>query len=249
MDGGCRRRSALNQFGVDARRENPYPVAPVPGSQDGSAKVVDIHMPGEGFRDRVTARADADAIHAARWTLVAFLFTFVAARMLVFLIMSRTIPNFYVYLGGTHIHHLNFGIVLLSLVGAWLLFRRPRGKQMSLAAAVYGIGLALTFDEFGMWLHLGGNYWQRASFDAVVVVAAILGLIAFAPAIERFRPHHWVTAVLLALAVSAFAYGLVVSLRYAGQRMSPMIHRIEQTNPESQPAREPGRPSFPRSRP
>ena len=30
-----------------------------------------------------------------------------------------------------------------------------------------------------MWLHLGGSYWQRASFDAVVVLLGILGLIGF----------------------------------------------------------------------
>jgi len=42
---------------------------------------------------------------------------------------------------------------------------------LTLAALVYGVGLALTFDEFGMWVHLGGPYWQRASFDAVVLIA------------------------------------------------------------------------------
>jgi hypothetical protein len=35
--------------------------------------------------------------------------------------------------------------------------------------------MALTFDEFGMWLHLGGSYWQRASFDAVVCYQVFLG--------------------------------------------------------------------------
>jgi hypothetical protein len=208
-----------------------------------------VHMSGDGFHDRVTARVGAQTTHAARWTLAAFLVTFVAARILVFLIMSRTLPNFYVYLGGTHVHHLNFGIVLLSLVGAWLLFHRPQGRQMSLAATVYGVGLALTFDEFGMWVHLGGSYWQRASFDAVVVVAAILGLVAFAPAIRRFRPHHWATAILLALAVIAFSYGLVVSFRYADRRVSPMFQRIEKTNPEPLPATQSDMPSQHRSPP
>jgi predicted PurR-regulated permease PerM len=86
---------------------------------------------------------------------------------------------------------------------------------------------------------LGGSYWQRASFDAVVVVAAILGLIAFAPAIRRFRPRHWATAFLLTLAVIAFAYGLIVSFRYAGRHLSPIIRRIEQSNPDSRPAARP----------
>jgi len=187
--------------------------------------------------------ADQSPSHLARTALVAFLVTFMAARGLVFLIMARAVPDLYVHLRGTHVHHLNFGIVLLAAAGAWLLLLRPTGKVLSAAAAVYGVGLALTFDEFGMWLHLGGSYWQRASFDAIVVVAALLGLIAFAPLIKRFRPRHWATAALLALAVGGFAYGLVVSSRYAGRRMSPVIHRIEQTNPEPLPAAEPSRPS------
>jgi hypothetical protein len=173
----------------------------------------------------------ARAGELARVVLVSFLFTFIATRVLVFLIMSRALPDLYVHVGGTHVHHLNFGIVLLSATGAWLIFRRPAGREFSLAAIVYGIGLGLTFDEFGMWLHLGGDYWQRSSFDAVVVVAGLLSLIAFAPAWRRFRPRHWITALLLGLAVAAFAYGAVVTVRHAAQRIGPVLHRIEQSNP------------------
>ena len=65
----------------------------------------------------------------ARRILTAFLFTFVAARVTVFLIISRRIPDLYLHLGGTHIHHLNYGIFLLSGVGALLLGRRrPEGR-------------------------------------------------------------------------------------------------------------------------
>lgn len=196
-------------------------------------------MSEERLNEPLTTRAGTQTAHVARVVLTAFLFTFVSSRALVFLVMSRTIASLYLYWGGTHIHHLNFGIVLLSLVGAWLLFRRPTGRRASVAAGIYGVGLALTFDEFGMWLHLGGGYWQRASFDAVVVVAAILGLIGFAPAIGRLRPRHWATGILLGIAVIAFAYGLVVSFRYAGRRIAPEIRRIEQTDPGRLPAMTP----------
>jgi len=53
--------------------------------------------------------------------------------------------------------------------------------QLAACAVIYGIGVALTFDEFGMWLHLGGSYWQRARFDAVVALLGIFGLIGFMP--------------------------------------------------------------------
>lgn len=103
----------------------------------------------------------------ARIALFWFLLTFVTSRTLVFLIMARKIPDLFVHVGGTHVHHLNFGIFLLAGVGAYLLFRRPARARVP--AALLGVGLALTFDEFGMWLNLGGSYWQRASWDAVAV--------------------------------------------------------------------------------
>ena len=81
--------------------------------------------------------------HASR-ILVSFLFTFMAARITVFLILSRRIPDLYLYLGSTHIHHLNYGIFLLSGVGAYLLLARPEVKGLRWACTLYGIGLALT---------------------------------------------------------------------------------------------------------
>jgi hypothetical protein len=167
----------------------------------------------------------------ARKILVAFVFTFVAARGLVFLIMLRRIPDLYLHLGETHVHHLNYGIFLLSGVGGYLLFTRPVGRRFTVAASLYGVGLALTFDEFGMWLHLNDHYWQRASFDAIVVIAGLLGLIVAAPAIKQFRPRQWTTAVALGLAVLFFAITLVSSYRYAGRRLGPRFQKIEATSP------------------
>jgi hypothetical protein len=166
----------------------------------------------------------------ARPILVAFLFTFMAARVLVFLIVARRIPDVYLRLGGTHVHHLNYGIFLLAGVGAYLLLGHPGSRRLRWSAIVYGIGLALTFDEFGLWLHLGGSYWQRASFDAVVVIAGFLGLATVAPSIRRFRPHHWVTAVTLLIVVTVFGALLVDSLRYA-DRLLLRIQIIEQSRP------------------
>lgn len=158
-----------------------------------------------------------------RRILTSFLFTFMAARIIVFLILSHRIPDLYLSLGGTHVHHLNYGIFLLSGVGAYLLLGRPAERGLRWATALYGVGLALTFDEFGMWVHLGGSYWQRASFDAVVVIAAFLGLIVVAPHLSRFRPHHWLTAGALVLALVIFGVMLVDSFRYAHR----LLFRIE----------------------
>src|ERR1700752_35338 len=121
----------------------------------------------------------------ARRALLAFIVTFIAARITVLLIMARRIPNLYCFLSDTHVHHLNYGIFLLATARAATLMATPGAPAARRAAFVYGIAMALTFDEFGMWLHLGGSYWQRASLDAVIVVAAVLGLITYAPSLRR----------------------------------------------------------------
>ena len=95
---------------------------------------------------------------------------------------------------GTHVHHLNYGIFLLAGVGAYLLFDPRPAAPAAGAAVTYGIGLGLTFDEFGLWLHLGGDYWQRASYDAVIVLATVLALASFAPPVQQWLPRKRVQA-------------------------------------------------------
>lgn len=167
----------------------------------------------------------------ARLVLATFLLVFMAARVLVFMIMSRRVPDLYVHAHGTHIHHLNYGIFLLSVVGAVLIFLKPRGRQLSAAAIAYGVGLALTFDEFGMWLHLGGPYWQRASFDAIVVIAALLALIGFAPALRSFRPRHWWTMIVMTAVLVVFTVLLVDSFHHAQRVWGPRLESMEMTAP------------------
>ena len=164
-----------------------------------------------------------DRRHKARLVLVAFLMTFTLFRIVIFLIMDRRIPDMFVYIGGTHVHHLNLGIFMLSIVGAYLLFGRPKGHDADWAAVFYGIGLALTFDEFGMWLHLGGGYWQRANFDGITVVAAFLVLMAFGPSIREIRGRHAVTIAILLLLAAGFFILLFRTVNKYGDRVKPRL--------------------------
>ena len=120
---------------------------------------------------------------------------------------------------GTHVHHLNYGIFLLAAVGGYSVFRRPTGRAAEITALLYGMAMGLTFDEFGMWLHLGGSYWQRASVDAVIVVAALFGLVAFARTLKRFERHHfWLFVIVLAVVLG---FGAVIFL--AGNRLGEIV--------------------------
>jgi hypothetical protein len=169
----------------------------------------------------------------ARRVFLAFLLTFVIARVLVILIMTRRIPDFFLHEHGTHVHHLNYGIFILSAVGAVLVFvTQPPDKLRKLCALLYGFAMALTFDEFGMWFHLGGGYWQRGSFDAVVVLLSVFGLIAFLPKWQRMRSYHWFTIALATIAVLTF-YGLLFSsANEIGHRYGPWLQDIEIAGPQ-----------------
>ncbi len=64
------------------------------------------------------------------------------------------------------------GIVLVSAT--------PHGAALSAAAAVFGVGVGLTVDEFALWLHLRDVYWTtegRKSVNAIFCVLAITGAL------------------------------------------------------------------------
>lgn len=163
----------------------------------------------------------------ARRALFAFVVTFILARVTVFLIMSREIPNMYFFMQGTHVHHLNYGIFLLSVVGGFSVFRRPVGRTANLTALAYGFAMGLTFDEFGMWLHLGGSYWQRASVDIVIVIAAVLAFIAFARSIERVEKHHFRVFIIMLLSLILFGYVLFNTRDHIGNLVGPTLRDLE----------------------
>jgi hypothetical protein len=173
--------------------------------------------------------------HVARLVLFSFVLTFVLARFVVFLIMSRCLPSLYLFCGDTHVHHLNYGILLLAGTGTYLLFEQPFGKRLHAAGLVFGVGLALTFDEFGMWLHLGGSYWQRASWDAVVLVTAFLGLISYAPPLSSFRSKHWWGLAVMVLMMFVMLFIYFKSRNYAAEAFGPRIHEIELGSPHYSP--------------
>ena len=163
----------------------------------------------------------------ARYALFSFIVTFVLARVFVFLIMADEMPNLYFFLHGTHVHHLNYGIFLMSAVCGYSVFRRPTGRAAEITALVYGVAMGLTFDEFGMWLHLGGSYWQRASVDAVIIVAALFGLVAFARSLKKFEARHFWAFIVLLVVLTGFGIVIYTAGNRIGDVMGPTLHELE----------------------
>jgi hypothetical protein len=180
-----------------------------------------------GATSGASAEPCSETARLARLALFGFILTFIAARTVVLLIMSRRVPNLYFFLRGTHVHHLNYGIFLLAGVGAFLLFSIRGTRDLRFAALAYGVAMALTFDEFGMWLHLGGSYWQRASVDAIIVVAAVLGLISFASAIRSFEARHVKASIAILIALIAFGVALYDTSVQIGRLEGPRLEALE----------------------
>jgi hypothetical protein len=85
-----------------------------------------------------------------------------------------------VEVGGTHIHHLVWGIILLLVNGYVGVAMHPGDPWREIVAVGFGIGTGLTLDEFALWLNLKDVYWSkegRRSIDAVIVAAALSGVV------------------------------------------------------------------------
>ena len=79
--------------------------------------------------------------------------------------------------GGTHVHHLVWGILLLLAMGYLGITTDIGSPWLELVAVVFGIGMGLTMDEFALWLNLEDVYWEkkgRQSIDAVIVTISLL---------------------------------------------------------------------------
>ncbi len=126
---------------------------------------------------------------------VGFLVTFAATRAVTHAIKAGLGPFHDVAAkDGRHVHHMTFGILDLLAVGyAWMLgLGTGRGASSVVASrltsTLYGVGAALTLDEFALWLNLEDDYWTqqgRESIDAVVIFASALGAAALAGPVGR----------------------------------------------------------------
>jgi hypothetical protein len=115
---------------------------------------------------------------------VGFFVTFFIVRIITFLNYNSLGPFHDLYIHGVHVHHLVWGIVLLLLVGYLWLWEAGSGAPGSriwvarVMAVCYGIGSALTLDEFALWLNLKDVYWTAEGAESVRIVFLFGGLLS-----------------------------------------------------------------------
>ena len=116
---------------------------------------------------------------------LSFFLTLGTVRTITHLIRAGVGPFHDVVRGGQHIHHLVWGILLLLIVGyLWLAQIGTGTRDTSLwagriTALLFGVGAALTLDEFALWLNLADVYWSpqgRASIRAALFFGSLLSV-------------------------------------------------------------------------
>lgn len=133
--------------------------------------------------------------------LLSFLITFGLTRLYTRLARTRGWGSGHA--GDIHVHHMVFGIVFILLAGFFSLAVDPGQPWIDVLGVVFGVGAALTLDEFALWLHLKDVYWAeegRSSVDAVIMAAMLGGLIALGVAPFGLNRHE--SGVVLAAVIS-----------------------------------------------
>jgi hypothetical protein len=129
---------------------------------------------------------EAQIVHTGRTPLFCFFVAFVVGfgfiRLSARLIRAkvRWWPG-NVVAGTVHVHHMVFGVVLMTIGGVAQL-AAPIGSVdwRAGSASLFGLGTALVLDEFALILHLRDVYWSnegRLSIDAVFVAVGVTALL------------------------------------------------------------------------
>lgn len=85
-----------------------------------------------------------------------------------------------VSVGGTHVHHLVWGICAMMITGYFGLVVQPDSPWQEIITVLFAIGMGLTLDEFALWVDLKDVYWEqegRKSIDAMVIAGCIAGMV------------------------------------------------------------------------
>ncbi|MDN4474963.1 hypothetical protein QQX09_03725 [Demequina sp. SYSU T00192] len=172
------------------------------------------------------------------WLLIGFVLTFAITRGVTRRIRAREhavasgeaepseggmISN--IHLGGVHVHHQVWGILLVLVTGVLQFRYAPSSPWVEVLAALFGAGAALALDEFALWLHLEDVYWSaegRKSIDAILIASVLALALLLGTSPVGVDPEDagswWAFAITLAL---HFAFVILSALK--GKRITALI--------------------------
>jgi len=127
------------------------------------------------FRSLVSERGDEPPF----WMLTGFILSMSIARLVVALILKYKLEKqLFALVPGNdpnpmHVHHFNYGLILIGSSGLAALFPFGRRALRPLAFA-FGVGCGLVFDEFALFWNLNPEYAQSLSLIAAAIMVCVL---------------------------------------------------------------------------
>lgn len=128
-----------------------------------------------------------------------------------------------VEVGGTHIHHMVWGILTLMIAGWIGIVIDPSSPGREIVAVAFGIGAGLTLDEFALWLNLKDVYWSqegRRSIDAVIVAAILAGIGVLGFSVLADLADDLESAVLAAIGAAGLLNLVLVGVNAAKEKFA-----------------------------
>jgi hypothetical protein len=120
-----------------------------------------------------------------------------------------------VNVGGTHVHHLVWGICAMMIFGYIGVVHQPDSPWREIVSIFFAIGMGLALDEFALWVELKDVYWTkdgRKSVDAMVIAGCSAGilLVGFSSWLKLGDDvEHWVRAFVGAVGLLGIALAVV----------------------------------------
>lgn len=138
------------------------------------------------FRSLVSARGGEPPF----WMLMGFIVSMSLARLVVALILKYKLEKqLFALVPGNdpnpmHVHHFNYGLILIGVSGLAALV--PLGRRaLRVLAFSFGVGCGLVFDEFALFWNLNPEYAQSLSLIAAAIMVGVLVQLTY------FR-RYWV---------------------------------------------------------
>jgi CRP-like cAMP-binding protein len=134
------------------------------------------------------------------WAMLGFLLSLLGARLVVALILKYGLEKrLFALVPGSdpnpmHVHHFNYGLVLIAAAGLGALF--PLGRRALRALGLLlGLGAGLVFDEFALFWNLNPEYAQALSlYSAAIALVALVNLTYFRSFWRAVAGRVWLRA-------------------------------------------------------
>lgn len=131
-----------------------------------------------------TTLVTAPASRPAFWMFLGAALALAGARSVVAFILHNNLQKrLFALIGGKtgnpiHVHHFNYGLILIAVAGVLSLLPTSR-RALRLLAFVLGVGIGLVVDEFALFWNLNPDYYQPSSRLAAAILLFLLVQVVY----------------------------------------------------------------------